>query len=132
MDANLLESLTEKREVESALIQLREVKSSLELKVKFAKSSKGNSLRLIQLLVKTVQGQNEVNNYEVWYVLRGWADVQDKYRRFDDLSSPAIKNMPAGNYLIWIQVSGKIVTERTPITLGDDGNSKRRITLSVP
>jgi hypothetical protein len=132
MDANLLEIISKKREVERALALLREVRSSIELKVKFAKSSKGNALRLIQLLVRTVHGQSEVSNYEVWYVPRGWADVPDKFRRFDDLSSPAIKDMPAGNYIIWVQVTGKIVTERTPITLGDDGSSKRKITLSVP
>jgi hypothetical protein len=132
MDAKLLESLIKRGDIESVLGKLKEVRSSLELKVKFAASSKGSALRLIQLLVKTVQKQQEVNGYEVWYVPRGWAGAPDKYRRFDDLSSPAIKELPAGNYLIWLQVAGRDVTERIPITLGEDDKSKRRVTLSVP
>lgn len=131
MDAKLLESVIQEEKLETVLSKLREVRSSLGLKVRFAKSSKGSSFRLIQLLVKTVQGQLEVNDYEVWYVPRGWADVSDKYRRFDDLSSPAIKDLPAGNYLIWLQITSKVVTERVPITLGEDGKSKRRVTLSI-
>jgi hypothetical protein len=132
MDAKLLQSLLNEEKSEVIVSKLSEVRSSLVLKVRFATSSKGSSLRLIQLIVKTMQGQREVGEYEVWYVPRGWADVADKYRRFDDLSSPAIKDLPAGNYLIWLQVTSKIVTERVPVTLGEDGKSKRRVTLSVP
>jgi hypothetical protein len=110
---------------------LREVNADFHTKVIYSKSSRGQPLREVEAIINTVKaGKGEVSGYEVWYVPRGLADYPEEYKRFDNLSTPAIMLLPPGNYFLWA-TRDNVVCERRPVTLGDDGRSKRYYDLPV-
>jgi len=116
---------------EQMLSALREITSDLDIKVIYSKGSRGQPLREIETIVHTVKdGNKEISGYEVWYVPRGLVDYPDEHKRFDNLSTPAIMPLPPGNYILWA-AKGKSVSERRPLTIGDDGRSKRQYYLPV-
>jgi hypothetical protein len=141
LDADLLETLAGKRYppgTKSARSELHrgleEVASDLEIKVATVKRSRGDVVKLIEVIVRAKKGEQEVGGFEVWYVPRGWANNPGQYRRFDGLSnpnSPPSMNLAPGNYLIWLS-KGKDATQRQPVRIGGDGRVKRELDLVVP
>ena len=110
---------------------LREVSSDFHTKVIYSKTSRGQPLREVEAIINTVKaGKGEVSGYEVWYVPRGLVDYPDEYKRFDNLSTPAVMPLPPGNYFLWA-TRDNVVSERRPVTLGDDSRSKRYYDLPV-
>lgn len=109
---------------------LNELADELNVKLTYSQTLKGEPAGLISVIVQTLKDDQEIGGYEVWYVTKGWADSKDHYQRFDTLSSPAIKDLPPGNYFIWTQ-KGIVKTEQQPFTFGTDGISKREIQITV-
>lgn len=109
---------------------LRSVAEDLEAKVVFSEKLLGAGLRLVEFVVHTQKDGVESGGYEVWYVPRGWSDTPDKFRRSDQLSSPAIMNLAPGNYLVWLK-KGDVATEKVTYTLGKDG-SRKEIVFPIP
>jgi hypothetical protein len=141
LNADLLKTLAEKRYSpdpkfdRTELYQgLEDVASDLEIKVATIKRSRGDAVKLIEVIVRAKKGEQEVGGFEVWYVPRGWANNPGQYRRFDSLSNPnnpPSMNLAPGNYLMWLN-KGKDATERQPVRIGGDGRVKREFDLVVP
>jgi hypothetical protein len=133
-DNQLLTSIIEGRVNSKNLMSvISAVASDLTLKVTYVKASRGSSFELVEVVVHTLKNtRDEVGGYEIWYVPKGWAAYPEaqKQRRFDRLSSPSVMKLAPGNFLIWA-VKGDSYSGRVPITLGDDGMSKRVIDLTV-
>jgi hypothetical protein len=129
--AKLLKTLAEKHIAKNDLLKkLDQTASDLALKVAYSRSSRGEPYAQIEAVIRTVKESNEISGYEVWYVPVALDEYRDEYRRFDNLSSPAVMLLPPGNYFLWA-TKGIYISERRPLTLGNDGRSKRRYDLDV-
>lgn len=115
---------------ERVLGVLHAVAEDLELKVFSSQKLMGGGLRLIEFIVHTKKGEQEFGGYEVWYVPRGWDNTPDKFRIFDQLSSPAIIKLAPGNYLVWLK-KGEITTKKLQFKLGEDG-SRKEVDFPIP
>lgn len=113
------------------LDQLSSIERDLAIKRRFASSSRGEPLGQIQTVVYTVdKDHRSKGGHEIWYVPKGLEDYNGEYKRFDNLSTPAIMSLPPGNYVLWT-TKDNVTSDRRPLTLGDDGRSKREFTLVV-
>jgi hypothetical protein len=135
LDAQLLANLTglltpDSASRSSVYAGLADVALDIDIKVTYARSALTAGLRLVQVVVHTTRVDKEVGGYQVWYVPKGWADVKDQAKPFDRLSSPTYMDLPPGNYLIWT-LKGETKSTRQPISLGDDGRSRREIDLPI-
>ena len=131
LDAELLQNAIERSpEPQQVLTSVSAVAADLSLKAKFSKTSRGDPFRLIQVVVRTISRSIETGGYEIWYVPKGWADAKKAYKRFDVLSSPSIMELPPGNYFVWAVRDKESIAPR-PLSLGDDGKSKRIVDLPV-
>jgi DNA repair photolyase len=112
-------------------LKLNAIEQDLALKEKFIGSTRGEPLSQIETVVHTEgKDTHEKSGYEVWYVPKGLEDYKAEYRRFDNLSTPAVMSLPPGNYVLWA-TKENVISDRRPLTLGDDGRSKREFTLVV-
>jgi hypothetical protein len=75
---------------------------------------------------------NEVQNHGVWYVAKALDGIEERYERFDQLSSPTKKVIPVGYYLMWTQAPDKTVGDKTPVNPGDDQKREKHVDLFVP
>jgi len=111
---------------------LETVASDLAIKVSHLKSPRKGPA-LVEVTVRARMNGVDVNDYEIWYVPKGWANKETVFKRFDKLTnqySPPRMFLAPGNYFMWLKKApGK--TERQPVTLGGDGNSKREIELPI-
>jgi len=111
--------------------QLRLIEQDLSLKETFSSSSRGEPLSQIEAVIRTVDKDNRENGgYEIWYVPKGLEDYSEEYKRFDNLSTPAVMSLPPGNYVLWA-TKQNVTSDRRPLSLGEDGKSKREFTLVV-
>lgn len=100
----------------------------LEMKARVVKAS--NTDR-VEVTVNTISQQGrEVHHCIVWYV-PFFKDDDLHRRRFDKFSTPTTDNVPAGNWKIWTEKSGK-TGPKTPFYCGDDGHDKREIDILAP
>jgi hypothetical protein len=86
----------------------------------------------VLVVVTTKDRGNEVQNYDVWYVAKALDGIEERYERFDQLSSPTKKVIPVGYYLMWTQAPDKRVGDKTPVNPGDDQKREKHVDLSVP
>lgn len=137
LDAELLKELASRKpknavHLNSLYDGLNEVDSDLTLKVTGPRSG-GEVARVVEVLVRAKRGNQDVGGYQVWYVTKGWAKDGTKSRPFDrvtDPSNPSSMKLAPGNYLIWL---GKDpVTDRQPVSIGANGESRREIEVPVP
>ena len=138
LDAELLQRLA-RQEAESELGRnrlsegLKEVESDLDIKANVVRGG-AELVRLVQVLVHARKGDQELGAYEVWYVPKGWLSEPSVFKRFDrltDPSNPSSMNLAPGNYFIWLS-KGSFLTDRTPASVGVNGEVKREIDLVVP
>lgn len=130
-DDALLMAIAQKRLMKKQLMeQLGEVESDLSSKITFARAARGGTFGLVEAVVHTVRDKDEVGGYEVWYVPKGLAGTSGYERPFDRLSSPSLMRLAPGNYFIW-SVKDGVRGERRPLSLGNDGASKREVDLPV-
>jgi hypothetical protein len=112
------------------LDSLELVASDLNLKAQYIRSSRGSNLRLVEVLVHTLDDRKEVGGYEVWYVPVGWVDEPREYKRFGRLSSPTYMDLTPGNYLMWSRLKNR-ESEKTNISVGKNGRSRDEVDLIV-
>src|SRR2546421_93478 len=79
LDAELLKRLSgqrsnSNREKSRLYHGLKEVESDLAIKVGHVKKGRGEGVKLVQVFVHAKKGDQDVGAYQVWYVLKGWAD----------------------------------------------------------
>jgi len=109
---------------------LRDVADDVAIKTSQLKDSRDKVAQLVSVTVRAKQEGREINDYEVWYVAKGWASVADAANRFDNLSSPSTQFLAPGNYFLWLR-KGKETTERQPFEIGGDRVFDRNIDLVV-
>jgi len=88
----------------------------------------------ITVMVRTKRGNTQVGGWEVWYVQRGWANSQTKWRRFDsisDVQTPARQVITPGNYLMWTK-QGERSGTRLLVPIGGGGRSEQTLDLLIP
>jgi hypothetical protein len=137
LDAELLKKLAAQKS-QTALQRknlyegLKEVETDLTLKVTGPRSG-GDVARLVEVLVRAKRGNHDVGAQQVWYVSKGWAKDTTKFKPFDrltDPSNPSSMKLAPGNYFIWV---GKTrVTDRQPVSIGANGETRREIEVPVP
>lgn len=133
-NARLLESLTRYNssatEKQKLYKVLGDVALDLQIKVIYSRSALGSAFRLVQIVVHTKEQDKEIGGYQVWYVPKGWADIKDQAKPFDRLSSPTYMELPPGNYVMWTHKAGNN-SKFQPVSLGDDGRSRKEIDLLI-
>ncbi len=85
---------------------------------------------LVTVTVRTVSASEERPGHFVWYVERGWRSFSDRYKRFENMSSPTARRMAPGNWLIWAQ--GTSESERAPVTVGGEGQRQQSVDIRIP
>ncbi|MGH7388590.1 MAG: hypothetical protein ACREM3_03945 [Candidatus Rokuibacteriota bacterium] len=135
-DAALLEranAMLQRGERERAVAAVRDAEADLAIKRRHSEASigfAGSGLRTVTVTVRTVRGTKEEPGHRVWYVPRGWSEVQDRYARFEGLSSPTKDLLAPGNYLMWAGAATD--QRREPIVVGGHGRSRQTIDLPLP
>jgi len=136
-DARLLRKLagprSETGSQKALLGSLHEVDADLEIKVTGPRGG-GDVPRVVEVVVRARRGSQDVGAYQVWYVLKGWANTPSYFKPFDRLTDPAnpsSMNLAPGNYFIWLS-NGKPVTERQPASIGINGELRKEIDIPVP
>lgn len=110
---------------------IQKLNSELNIKLTYARNLKGSYFSDVEVSVDTQISSRPVSGYEVWCVPQGWKGHPDHYERFDNLSTPAAKNLPPGNYFIWAVKGGKSKSAWYPFSFGSDGQKKRWIEVEV-
>ena len=135
-DAALLErasSMLQRGDRERAVASARDAEADLVVKRQHAEAAvgfSGSGLRPVKVTVRTVRGTKEESGHLVWFVPRGWSEVQQHYRRFDKLSSPTSDTLAPGNYIMW---TGQVADpSRQPIVVGGHGRGRQSIDLPLP
>jgi hypothetical protein len=136
-DARLLERLAKQEpssesEQRSFYEELKELESELSVKARATRGS-GDAVTLVEVLVHAKRGDQDVGDYVVWYVQRGWANDASRKKRFERLagrSGPASAKIPPGNYFIWLE--GPSSTARQPLSFGLNGEDKSEVDVVVP
>lgn len=88
---------------------------------------------MVEVTVRARMNGQEANDYEVWFVPKGWANKDAIFKRFDRLTNqynPPRMFLAPGNYFLWLKKS-PAKTERQPLTVGGDGSSKREVELQI-
>lgn len=108
--------------------------SDLELKNSYLKVQDAGDAGtgLVRVTVNTVTPEKEpVPGCEVWYVPLAWARDRQRWKRFDELSTPTKKKLPVGRYLMWTQ-KGEREGARRPVSPGDDNRDSKDVDLFAP
>lgn len=113
---------------------LREANEDLRIKALYAARNADQWDALVDVNVNSKKGQVVVNGFEVWYVEKGWANVEERWKRFPQVSSPAREMLAPGNYLMRLasldpRTKQRIFQEAVPQTMGADGKSLRIVDL---
>jgi hypothetical protein len=112
---------------------LEVVASDLAIKVSHLRSPKKGPT-LVEVTVRAKANGQDANDYEVWYVPKGWANKDAVFKRFDKLTNqdrPPRMFLPPGNYFVWLKKEPS-KTPRQPLTVGGDGYAKREVELLIP
>lgn len=105
---------------------------SLKVKARHAAASQTDWAELVQMTVNTKKKNGEsVQHLEVWYCPSGWADDFPHWKRFNNLSTPTTEALAPGDYVV---CAGRpdTVLQRTPMTVGGDGQPRDSFDLIVP
>ena len=139
LDAELMNQIARQKagtvaEIQEVRDRLREVDSDLTLKVTTPRGSTDakDVTRVVEVFVRA--GNENASDYEVWYVLKGWAGDQSKFKIFDRPTNPSkttSMKLAPGNYFIWLR-KGNLSTPRQPTEVGINGESKKDIVVNLP
>ncbi len=128
-DFRMLASAAEEPDGKRALAMMNGVVKDLKIKADHCRKSNRGLGEGVQVYVRTIQGDKEVNGLIVYYKLGIYAYKRDKMppRGFDALSSPAHKELPASWYLIWAGKPGQPEPPLEKLQWVDVGEGKRRV-----
>jgi hypothetical protein len=139
LDADMLKTVADRNrpassaERSSLLEVLQLIASDLAIKVAHLEHhNKGPAL--VEVTVRARTGGSEADDYEVWYVPKGWSNYSNAYKKFDQLTNhslPPKMFLAPGNYVIWLSRPPS-KTEPRPVTIGGDGRARRDIELLIP
>jgi hypothetical protein len=107
---------------------LQDVADDLQIKASHCKSSSKGWASLISVDINTLKRDGSVvKGLEVWYVLKGWAGVSDRWTRCRKVSSPASAGkLSPGKYVMRIADG-----EPRVVQIGGDGKDTQSIDLLV-
>jgi hypothetical protein len=112
---------------------LEAIADDLEVKLEHCNNSGGKLGGSVEVTVRTVQGSQEVRNWQVFYVPRvldviGGATPD----RFPRLSSPTLETLVPGRYVMWARdPEGGRTGEKTVVKVGE-GRKDLQLDLLVP
>lgn len=119
------------KEKEEILNLLTDIASDMTVKAEYTRSSLGAALRLVQAVVHTKDGEQDVAGLEVWYAPKALANTPAAYQRFEKFSTPTYSELAPGNYVMWSKKGDKI-GDKVPVTLGREGQSRVEVDLQAP
>jgi len=139
LDAEMLRTVANSNKTKSSaektslLEALQLIASDLAIKVAHLEHhNKGPAL--VEVTVRARTGGGEADDYEVWYVPKGWSNYSNAYKKFDQLTNTSLPPkmfLAPGNYVIWLS-RPPVRTAPKPVTIGGDGRARREIELLVP
>ena len=111
---------------------LEAIADDLEVKLEHCKNSGGKLGGSVSVTVRTVQGNREVRNWQVFYVPKV-LDVIGGVTpdRFPRLSSPTLETLVPGRYVMWARDSDGRTAEKTVVKVGE-GRKDLQLDLLVP
>lgn len=128
LDSEALESVEKSKDTARRVDIIVAVAGDVGVKAGYVQTIKGD-IDDITVNAVTRSGSAAQNGYEVWFVPAGHAGNPSRYDRFQTLSSPTRRLLPAGNYLMW---SKKGAAEGTRIPVSVESGQQRQIAVDVP
>ena len=127
-NVSLLKSVVDNQVPEkevSPLLQI--VEQDLGIKAKHCELSAKGWNALIVVSVNAKRGKEQVDGLEVWFVPKGWAKVESKWKRFAKVTCGASEKLAPGVYMMWLKGLTPV-----PIDIGGNGSDAKEIDLLVP
>ena len=106
---------------------LEVVDKDFKIKAEHADSTSGEWPDMVEVSVVTKKNNKVVNGHEVWSVAELWENSPELRERFSTFTSPSVKALAPGAYLIGIKERNG---ERQQI--GGDGRSHQQVDLRAP
>jgi hypothetical protein len=135
-DTALLNQALSETDIERRTELLNYVNDDLQLKNEQARRTLGASGALgasIRVTVKTIKSGQAVNGYLARCNPKRFADLQTPMFVFNNETNPTtVRNLPPGNYEMWVEKPSGTKVLSKPITIGGDGRTSRVITFEVP
>lgn len=105
----------------------------LEVKLEHCRNSGGRLGGSVTVSVRTVQGSQELRNWQVFYLPRVLATSgASAANRFPQLSSPTLETLVPGRYVMWVrEASGNRTGEQVVVKVGE-GRKELVLDLPVP
>ena len=132
-DVNVLEAALNAGNPDRLAATLQAIADDLEIKLEHCTGSGGKLGGSVVVRVRSVRGNDEIKNWQVFYLPRVLEAVGSASPgRFPRLSSPADDSLVPGRYVMWLQdPSSKTTGERTVVKVGE-GKRELLLDLSVP
>ena len=132
-DADALRAAVESGNRDRLAATLQAIADDLEIKLEHCTRSGGKLGGSVVVRVRSVRGNDEIKNWEVFYLPRVLeAAGSASPGRFPRLSSPTDDSLVPGRYVMWLQdPTSKNTGERTVVKVGE-GRKELLLDLSVP
>jgi len=121
---SVLDNQVPEKEV-SPLLQI--VEQDLGIKAKHCELSAKGWNALIVVSVNARKGNEQVDGLEVWFVPKGWAKVESKWKRFGKVTCGTSEKLAPGVYMMWLKGLTPV-----PIDIGGNGSDTKEVDLVVP
>jgi hypothetical protein len=128
----LLDHAISARDIDHLVAILEALGDDLEVKLEHCKRSGGKLGGSVVVSVRTVEGDHESRNWQVFYmpkVFEAMGGVAPD--RFPRLSSPTSETLVPGRYVMWVRDASNRTGEKTTIKVGE-GRKALPLDLSVP
>ena len=106
---------------------LQVVEQDLRVKATHCKQSAKGWDALVVVSVNARKGNQNVDGLEVWFVPKGWAKVESKWKRFGKVTCGTSEKLAPGVYMIWLKGSTPV-----PIDIGGNGQETKEVDLLAP
>ena len=127
-NVSLLKSVLADEIPEKEIFPLLEiVELDLRIKASQCKLSNKGWNALIVVSVNARKGNDKVDGLEVWFVAKGWAKTESKWKRFAKVTCGTSEKLAPGIYMMWLKGSVPV-----PIEIGGSGLDAKEVDLMVP
>lgn len=134
INCELLAQAVQATDQAEAVGKLKSVKRDLQFKEKAARKGLNAAENLnasINVTVRTFRDDKEVSGYSIGCNPQLYADNDPSLFPFNSDTSPSIRSLPPGYYILWIKKNGQKITSRE-ISIGDQDSSDTDIKISLP